>query len=137
MLSEEKKIYNLLTSPDTEINKLAQLTLLSKLTKDNVIYWYITLEPLHSIDSKIYEKMTTLLNWNAVNKPIESLSKIVSFIQENCPNPSSVEIFLKYYNQYLYSLLSHGWNKEKIKTIKSQITILNDDRSIKQSNKNL
>lgn len=128
MQSQEKKIKKLLESKDPENHKLGQLALLSILDERNVLYWYLTLEPMKSsikINEDLYNKMTELLTWSSHTPGIECLAKMVTYIQVNHPTHTSIEKFFAYYNDYLYSLLSHTWTAEIRKSVKSQIPQLN------------
>ena len=128
MQSQEKKIKRLIESDDPENHKLGQLALLSILDGRNVLYWYLTLEPMKSsikANEDLYNKMTDLLTWSSHTPGIECLAKMVTYIQVNHPTQSSIEKFFAYYNEYLYSLMSHTWTTEIRKSVKSQIPQLN------------
>lgn len=140
MQSQEKKIKRLLESEDPENHKLGQLALLSILDGRNVLYWYLTLEPIKvSIkpDDDLYKKMTELLTWSSHTPGMECLAKMVTYIQVNHPSQPSIEKFFAYYNDYLYSLLSHTWTSEIRKSVKSQIPQLNVSTTPTKSNEDL
>ena len=46
MHSQEKKITTLFNSEDIENQNLAKLSLTTLLKKENVLYWYLTIEPI-------------------------------------------------------------------------------------------
>ena len=140
MQSQEKKINKLLESNDPENHKLGQLTLLSILDKRNVLYWYLTLEPLKSsikANEDLDKKISELLTWPSYTPGIECLAKMVTFIQVNHPSHLSIEKFFAYYNEYLYSLLSHTWTTEIRKSTKSQIPQLNVSKPPTKSHEDL
>ena len=140
MQSQDKKIKRLLESKDVENHKLGQLALLSILDGRNVLYWYLTLEPIKSSikeDKDLHTKMSELLGWPSHTPAMECLAKMVAYIQSNCPSQSSIEKFFAYYNEYLYSLLSHTWNAEIRKSIKSQIPQLNVSKPPTKSHEDL
>jgi hypothetical protein len=140
MHSQEKKIKRLLDSEDPENHNLAQLSLITLLKKENVLYWYLTMEPIKDkikVDKDLYVKMTDLLGWNAMKPSMEFLAKMVSFIQQNYPSPLSIEKFFAYYNEYLYSLMSHSWTTDARLSLKSQIPQLNVSTTSTKSNKDL
>ena len=140
MQSQEKKIKKLLDSEDAENHNLAQLSLITLLKKENVLYWYLTIEPIKNkveFDEELYVKMTDLLGWNSIKPPMECLAKMVSFIQQNYPSPLNIEKFFAYYNEYIYSMMSHSWTKENRISIKSQIPQLNVSTTATKSHKDL
>jgi hypothetical protein len=140
MQSQEKKIKKLIESNDPENHKLGQLALLSILDGRNVLYWYLTLEPLKSsilADESLYKKMSELLTWSAHTPGMECLAKMVTYIQVNQPAPYSIEKFFAYYNEYCYSLMSHTWATEIRKSVKSQIPQLNVSTTPTKSNEDL
>jgi hypothetical protein len=140
MQLQEKKIKKLLDSEDPENHKLGQLALLSILDGRNVLYWYLTLEPMKvsfKPDDDLYKKMTELLTWSAHTPGMECLAKMVTYIQVNHPAQHSIEKFFAYYNEYLYSLLSHTWTTEIRKSVKSQIPQLNVNKPPTKSNEDL
>ena len=140
MQSQDKKIKRLIDSKDEQNNKLGQLALVSILNKDNVLYWYMELDVKkgnmkfdESLDKKVYE----LLGWPLVKPAMESLEKMVNFIQINCPSQKSIERFFTFYNNYLFSLMSHNWTTEQRKSVKSQIPQLNVSRPATESYEDL
>jgi hypothetical protein len=140
MQSQEKKIKKLLDSEDAENHNLAQLSLITLLKKENVLYWYLTMEPIKNrikVDNDLYVKMTELLGWSAMKPGMEVLSQMVNFIQVNYPSPHSIEKFFAYYNEYLYSLMSHSWTKDARISAKSQIPQLNVSTTSTKSYKDL
>ena len=140
MQSQEKKIKKLLESKDPENHKLGQLALFSVLDERNVLYWYLTLEPIKGsikADDDLHKKMTKLLTWSSHTPGIECLAKMVTYIQVNHPSPTSIEKFFAYYNEYLYNLMSHTWNAELRKSIKSQIPQLNVSTTPTKSHEDL
>jgi hypothetical protein len=140
MQSQEKKIKRLLDSEDPENHKLGQLALFSILNKNNVLYWYLSMEPIKNLiqaDEALYKKMTDLLGWQAQRPAMESLSKMVRFIQDNKPSVKSIEKFFAYYNQYLYNLMSNSWTTETRISIKSQIPQLNVSTTSTKSHEDL
>ena len=140
MHSQEKKITRLLNSEDVENQNLAKLSLITLLKKENVLYWYLTIEPIKNkveFDEELYVKMTDLLGWNSIKPPMECLAKMVSFIQQNYPSPLNIEKFFAYYNEYMYSMMSHSWTKENRISIKSQIPQLNVSTTATKSHKDL
>jgi hypothetical protein len=140
MHSQEKKIKRLLDSEDPENHNLAQLSLITLLKQENVLYWYLTMEPIKDkikVDKDLYTKMTELLGWNAIKPALENLSQMVSFIQVNYPSALSVEKFFAYYNEYLYSLMSHSWTTDARKSLKLQIPQLNVSTTPTKSHKDL
>lgn len=139
MQLQEKKIKRLLKSEDAENHKLGQLALLSILNKDNVVYWYLTLDSFTDInlDAELHKKMTELLGWTSYRPAMESLAKIVNYIAANHPSPLSIEKFFAYYSEYLYSLMSNDWTTEERKSIKSQIPQLNVSTASTKSHEDL
>ena len=140
MQSQEKKIKRLLESKDIENHKLGQLALLSVLDKDNALYWYLTLEPIKGsikADEDLHKKMTDLLEWPSYTPAMECLTKMVGYIQSNCPSQSSIEKFFVYYNEYLYSLMSSTWTAEIRKSVKLQIPQLNVSTTPTKSHEDL
>lgn len=139
MQSQEKKIIKLLKSEDTENHKLGQLSVLSLLDKDNIVYWYLTLDSFTDIssDAELHKKMTKLLGWPSYRPAMESLAKIVNYIAANRPSPLSIEKFFAYYSEYLYSLMSNDWTTEERKSIKSQIPQLNVSTTSAKSHEDL
>lgn len=140
MQSQEKKIKRLLESKDVENHKLGQLALLSILDGRNVLYWYLTLEPLKGsiiADEDLHKKISELLTWPSHTPGMECLAKMVTYIQVNHPTQPSIEKFFAYYNEYLYSLLSHTWNAEIRKSVKSQIPQLNVSKPPTKSHEDL
>lgn len=128
MQSKEKKIKKLIDSEDPSNHNLGQLAILSSVCKENVLYWYLELEQKKDImkfNSDLEIKMTDLLGWHPSKPAMEHLSKMVEFIQTYCPSQSSIEKFFAYYNEYLFSLMSHSWTTEIRKSVKSQIPQLN------------
>lgn len=140
MQSQEKKIIKLLKSNDPENHKLGQLALLSVIDASNVIYWYITLEPLKAHikqDVDLHKKISEILGWPSNLPAMECLAKMLTHIQVNCPSPSSIEKFFAYYNDYLFGLMSHTWTPEIRKSIKLQIPQLNVSTTSTKSNEDL
>lgn len=140
MQLQEKKIKKLLESKDPENHKLGQLALLSILDGRNVLYWYLTLEPMKSsieADKDLHKKMTELLTWSSHTPAMECLAKMVTYIQVNHPTQPSIEKFFAYYNEYLYNLLSFTWTAEIRKSVKSQIPQLNVSTTPTKSNEDL
>jgi hypothetical protein len=140
MQSQEKKIKKLLESKDPENHKLGQLALLSILDGRNVLYWYLTLEPIKGsikADEDLHKKITELLTWSSHTPGIECLAKMVTYIQVNHPSQHSIEKFFAYYNEYLYNLMSHTWTAELRKSIKSQIPQLNVSTTPTKSHEDL
>lgn len=140
MQLQEKKIKRLLESKDPENHKLGQLALLSILDKRNVLYWYLTLEPIKSsikANEDLDKKMTELLTWSSHTPAMECLAKMVTYIQVNHPAQPSIEKFFAYYNEYLYNLLSFTWTAEIRKSVKSQIPQLNVSTTPTKSNEDL
>jgi hypothetical protein len=128
MQSQDKKILRLIKSEDLENRKLGELTLLASLNIENVLYWYITLDKLKeriSLNNDVDVKLTALLGWKSNKPAIESLAKMVEFIQDHQVSVSSVQTFFDYYNEYLFSLMSNRWDTQHRIAIKSQITQLN------------
>jgi hypothetical protein len=128
MQSQDKKILRLIKSEDLENRKLGELTLLASLNIENVLYWYITLDKLKeciSLNNDVDVKLTALLGWKSNKPAIESLAKMVEFIQDHQVSVSSVQAFFDYYNEYLFSLMSNRWGTQHRIAIKSQITQLN------------
>ena len=139
MQLQEKKINRLLKSKDAENQKLGKLALLSILDKDNVIYWYLTLDSLTDIntDDELHKTITKLLGWSSYRPAMECFGKIITYIQTNRPSPLSIEKFFAYYSEYLYSLMSSTWTTEERKSIKSQIPQLNVSTASTKSNEDL
>ncbi len=140
MQLQEKKIKRLLESKDPENHKLGQLALLSILDKRNVLYWYLTLEPIKGsikANEDLDKKMTELLTWPSYTPAMECLAKMVTYIQVNHPAQPSIEKFFAYYNEYLYNLLSFTWTAEIRKSVKSQIPQLNVSTTPTKSNEDL
>jgi hypothetical protein len=140
MHSQEKKIKRLLDSEDLENHNLAQLSLITLLKKENVLYWYLTMEPIKDkikVDKNLYVKITELLGWNATKPALENLSKMVEFIQVNHPSALSIAKFLAYYNEYLYNLMSFTWQSEDRISLKSQIPQLNVSTTPTKSHEDL
>jgi hypothetical protein len=128
MQSQDKKILRLIKSEDLENRKLGELTLLASLNIENVLYWYITLDKLKeciSLNNDVDVKLTALLGWKSNKPAIESLAKMVEFIQDHQVSVSSIQTFFDYYNEYLFSLMSNKWGTQHRIAIKSQITQLN------------
>lgn len=140
MQSQEKKIKRLLSSNDPENHKLGQLALLSVIDQSNVIYWYLSLEPIKGSikeDKDLHTKMSELLGWSSKLPAMECLAKMVEHIQTHCPSQPSIEKFFAYYNEYLFSLMSHTWTSEIRKSIKSQIPQLNVSTTPTKSHEDL
>ena len=138
MQSKEKKIKRLIESSDTENQNLGCLTLESALNKDNVLYWYMTLEPIkNTINESVYSKMSDILGWSAYTPALESLFKMADYIKTNRPSIESIEKFFTYYNEYLYNSLSHTWTTADRVVIKSQIPQLNVSTTPTKSHEDL
>jgi len=140
MQLQEKKILKLIESNDEQNNKLGQLALVSILNNQNVIHWYIILDSIKDkkkINDDLSNKMNELLDWSFNKKAIESMALMLEFIQKGDSSIESIEKYFTFYNNYLFSLMSHSWPTEKRKSIKLQIPLLNARRLTTESHKDL
>jgi len=126
MLSKELRIVKLIESEDPEANNLGNLSMHSSINKDNAIYFYLLTDVHKSKLSKdVIEKLSNTLKFNSKNHALEKLPQIIEYMQKNKPHAKAINLFFSKYNDYLYGIISHEWEKtDRIETRKL-ITTLN------------
>lgn len=130
MQSQNTKIYNLIISEDIENQNLGFLTLEKHLNNQNVIYWYIKLEPhIPKMERELYDKLDELMSkFLKFQFSISVLSKanfIMDHIKANGACPDSINAFLLLKNEITFALLTESWDGKLRKKTKSLIPCLN------------
>jgi len=121
--SKTKKILQLITSNDLENNKLGYLSIVKILTKQNAIYWFITLNnPLckNKLPAVLENKFRELLPWFSFKNPsiqnnIQNMTDHI--VQTKYVEAKSIITFIDFYNDYYVALLSNNCTKETKKLL--------------------
>ena len=121
-----KKILQLITSNDLENNKLGYLTIVKILTKQNAIYWFITLNhPLckNELPAVLENRFSELLPWLSLKNPsiqnnIQNMTNHI--IQTKYVEAKSIVKFIDFYNDYYVTLLSNNCTKETKKLLQEK-----------------
>jgi hypothetical protein len=121
--SKTKKILQLITSNDLENNKLGYLSIVKILTKQNAIYWFITLNnPLckNELPAVLENRFSELLPWLSLRNPavqanIQNMTDHI--IQTKHVEAKSIITFIDFYNDYYVALLSNNCTKETKKLL--------------------
>jgi hypothetical protein len=121
MQLKDRKILKLLDSSDTENQNLGTTILKTHLTKQNVIFWYIELEKRKILNAELLETITENLGWEGDNAVLSNIDKCINHISDNHGSPESGATLIKYYNNYLASLMTHKWTTAERDSYKEEL----------------
>jgi len=121
MQLKDRKILSLLDSTDTESKNLGISVLTTHLTKQNVIFWYIELEKRQILEESLLKKITENLGWQGDKAVLSNIDKCINHISDNRGTPESGASLIKYYNNYLTSLMTHKWSATERDSYKEEL----------------
>lgn len=121
MQLKDRKILSLLDSSDTESKNLGISILTTHLTKQNVIFWYIELEKRQILEESLLKKITENLGWEGDKAVLSNIDKCINHISDNHGSPESGATLIKYYNNYLTSLMTHKWTTTERNIFKDEV----------------
>jgi hypothetical protein len=121
MQSEEQKILKLIKSEDPENITLGNAALYQKLTKENAMYWYMTLDNSDIVTNVTRDKITEYIGFNSKSNVVEHVADIVKYMQDNKSNALVVNKFFQMYNNYLLGLITHTWTKDERIKLKKEL----------------
>lgn len=121
MQLKDRKILSLLDSSDTESKNLGISILTTHLTKQNVIFWYIELEKRQILEESLLKKITENLGWEGDKAVLSNIDKCINHISDNHGSPESGATLIKYYNNYLTSLMVHKWTTTERNIFKDEV----------------
>lgn len=121
MQLKDRKILSLLDSTDTESKNLGISILTTHLTKQNVIFWYIELEKRQILEESLLKKITENLGWEGDKAVLSNIEKCINHISANHGSPESGATLIKYYNNYLTSLMAHKWTTPERNIFKDEV----------------
>lgn len=121
MQLKDLKILKLLDSPDGENKKLGAGILEKYLTKQNVVFWYVELEKRKIISEGLITKFTEHLGWPGDKAVITYIKECINHINKNHGSPQSGATLIKYYNNYITSLMTEEWTTQDRNIFKDEI----------------
>lgn len=125
MQSKDLKILNLINSPDKDTSDLGYLTLNGILTKENVIYWYLTLcGNLVNIPEKTINKFEELVDWTFSHTHV-NYKKCALHIAENKGDLKSMMMLMKHQNNMLLSIMTQRMSPEESINCKKELSHVN------------